>query len=165
MDMCARDQESQRFLRRFRSAELAALFYDLNAGPLPRGRLRGQLMAVTGLDFLPRSLSAVLYGLLALPLNPWRGKLFDEDHGSNLWFGLRGLRFGHYRIRQAPGADGQASVWLDYDQPENPAWLRGIRGEARELAAGRWLCRMHWQSGQQLSPLLWFTLSGAAHAA
>lgn len=151
-------------LLRYRQQELDALFELL---PVPAahavdGAWRGTLMAITGLGWLPRGIASGLYRLLALPVNPWRGKSFDHDNGANRWFGMPGAGFGNYRIafRRSP-VDGKAVVWLDYALAENLAPLRGIRGEARALGDNLLLCRMNWQGKSGLHRVLYFTLARA----
>lgn len=148
-------------LRRQRQAELDALFSLLPAPAATAGTWRGTLMAITGLGWLPRPLASGLYRLLALPLlNPWRGKGFAGGAGANRWLGLPGVAFGHYRVTHATSpVDGGPVLWLDYDLAGNPAPLRGIRGEARELGDGLLLCRMNWQGAQGLHRVLYFTLA------
>lgn len=152
------------FLAQQRGTELARLFATLPAGQPPEGALQGKLMAVRGLERMPRGLASLLYRLLALPINPWRGKCFSATQGSNLWFALGGLRFAHFSIDLRPGSDGNESYWLDYCLDSNPRLLRRIRGEARQMQAGLWLCRMHWQGDNGLVPVLWFTLQGDSDA-
>lgn len=165
MDSTAAGTRQWQQLNDWRSSELAALFASLDTGALPQGRLRGRLMALRGTHRLPRPLARLLNGLLSLPLNPWRGKVFSGHGGSNLWGTLSGPRFGHYRTRLDTGFDGRPSLWLDYDQASNPSLLRRIRGEARQLQTGLWLCCMHWQGRDQLHTLLWFTLEDTGHGA
>lgn len=144
-----------------RQHELDELFSLLPA-PAPeavRGAWKGRLMALRGLDRLPRPLGALLYGALALPLNPWQGKYLDPAGGSNRWLHPRGLDFGRFRVSAATSpVDGLPVLWLDYDLPGNPAPLRHIRGEARQLDAGRLLARMNWQGRNGLTRVLYFTL-------
>lgn len=145
--------------------ELAELLATLPTPPGdPAGRWHGTLMAIGGLQHLPRVLRSAVNLLLDTPVNPWRGKSFQGDTGSNLWLPGFGARFAHYRIehRGSP-VDGQPVIWLDYDVAENPAWLRPIRGEARQLREGILLCRMNWQTRRHLVPLLYFTLTEADH--
>lgn len=123
---------------------------------------RGTLMAILGLNWLPRPLARGLYRLLALPINPWRGKSFESGTGANRWFTAHGPSFGRYRVetRDSP-VDGQPSLWLDYDVPENIGLLRPIRGEARLLGDGLVLARMNWQGKAGLHRVLYFTLTPA----
>ena len=146
--------------------ELADLFETL---PLPErtpeGAWHGTLMAITGLERLPRALRSGLARVLDTPVNPWRGKTFDGDQGSNLWLPGLARRFAHYRVeRRDSPVDGRPVLWLDYDQPDNPAPVRGIRGEARRLRTGLLLCRMNWQGRNgELHTLLYFTLTEPDH--
>jgi len=151
-------------LLRQSQAELDALFALLPAPDAAGvgGCWRGTLMAIRGLGWLPRGLAAGTYRLLATPLNPWRGKDFSGQAGANRWFGLPGLAFAGYRVRSMRSpVDGLPVVWLDYDLADNPAPLRGIRGEARQLGDNLLLCRMHWQGRAGLHRVLYFTLARA----
>jgi len=148
-------------LLRYRREECDALFGVL---PAPResavdGVWRGAVMAVSGLDGLPRMLAAALYSVLAQPVQPWRGKSFAGDSGANQWGGLPGAAFGRYRVslRDSP-EDARPVLWLDYDVPENPSFLRAIRGEARALRDDVLLCRMHLLRGARTTRVLYFTL-------
>lgn len=135
---------------RLRQPELDDLFNTLptsvKADDAPQGTYRGALMAIAGVQHLPRTISSLLYRLLSTPLNPWRGKTFSANEGANVWFSARGyLRFGRYH-----SAATEQGLELDYnaiqdDMPVNPRILRGIRGEARFLQNGVWLARMRWQ--------------------
>lgn len=148
-------------LNDWRDQELAELFATLPAGPSPSGHLHGKLFALRALGFLPRPLARAVYSLLSTPVNPWRGKSFSDNQGSNHLLWLKGPALGHYRISQQNGTDGQPSLWLDYNIERNPALLRRIRGEARQLRHDQWLCRMLWQTNNGQITLLWFTLQGA----
>lgn len=150
-------------LNDWRDAELAELFSTLPAGEAPSGYLHGRLFAVRGLGALPRPLARAIYKLLSTPINPWRGKSFHGDHGSNHLLWLHGPALGHYMIGKQNGMDGQPSLWLDYNVDRNPSLLRAIRGEARQLRQGQWLCRMLWQNDRGQTTLLWFILQGAQH--
>lgn len=160
---CTRHQEQSLF--DMRQGELEELFSSLPSQPLPEQALSGRLFAVSGLGWLPRPGKRGLYNLLASPLNPWKGKRFSGPHGANLWFGLDGAAFGRYRVEERLSDDGNPCVQFNYNVEENPKVLRAIRGEARHLQPGLWLCRMLWSHGQQKSVLLWFTLSTDAHEA
>lgn len=146
--------------------ELTDLFETLPVPTSPpEGAWHGTLMAITGLERLPRGLRAALARILDTPVNPWRGKTFDGNRGSNLWLPGVGARFAHYRVQACDSpVDGRPVFWLDYNQPENPRMLRGIRGEARRLRDGLLLCRMNWRDrAGELHTLLYFTLSEPAH--
>ena len=150
-------------LQSWRDQELQELFATLASAPEIGGYWTGRVFAVRGLGWLPRPLASGVYALFSTPLNPWRGKSFDHDAGSNQWIRLKGFAFGHYLIKQQAGIDGQPSLWLNYDVANNPALLRPVRGEARLLQEDVLLCRMLWQGKQDLTTLLWFTLHAGAH--
>ena len=111
-------------LMRYRQAELQELYAQL---PAPErgsadGVWRGKLMAFSGLGWLPRWLAAALYRLLALPINPWRGKGFDGDEGANRWFGMPGVGYAFYNLKFIDSPlDGRPAVCLDYDRKDNLA--------------------------------------------
>lgn len=151
-------------LLRYTQAELDALFELLPApaAAAAEGTWRGELMAITGLGWLPRAMASAVYRVLATPVNPWRAKSFSQGRGANRWFTVHGAEFARYSsgIRKSP-VDGHDSFWLDYDIPENLALLRGIRGEARVLGDNLLLCRMNWQGKAALHRVLYFTLTRA----
>ena len=151
-------------LMRYRQAELQELYAKL---PAPErgsvnGVWRGRLMAFTGLGWLPRWLAAALYRLLALPIDPWRGKGFDGDEGANRWFGLPGVGYGFYNLKFVDSpVDGHPALCLDYDRKDNLFLFRHIRGEGRVLGEGEMLCRMFWKTRSGLHLVLYFTLTRA----
>jgi len=150
-----------------RQHELDKLFSTLpsqtEAEDTPQGTYKGALMAIAGVQHLPRKVGALVYRLLSTPLNPWRGKTFSADEGANVWFSAQGyLRFGRFH-----STSSEQGLELDYsaiqdDIPVNPEILRGIRGEARFLQNGVWLARMRWQRDAQnpstRTTLLYFVL-------
>lgn len=151
-------------LLRQRQDELDALFALLPAATADRvqGHWQGSLMALQGLDWLPRPLAQGLYRLLSVPLNPWRGKSFSQDEGANRWLTLGGAAFGRFRVAETNSiVDGLPVLLLDYDVPANPGLLRHIRGEARELNDSLLLARMNWQGRNGLRRVLYFTLARA----
>lgn len=149
-------------LLRERQTELDQLFAQLPVATpeQARGSWKGTLMAVRGLDWLPRGLAARLYRALALPINPWQGKSLEGRSGDNRWLSPHGIAFGHFRIEQALcQVDGHPVLLLDYNVPENPVLLRSIRGEARLLGEQQLLARMNWQGRQGQHRILYFTLT------
>ena len=147
---------------RCRQAELQELYAKL---PAPKrgsanGVWRGKLMGFSGLGWLPRWLAAMLYRLLALPINPWRGKGFDDAQGANRWFGMPGIGYAFYNLAYVDSPlDGKPALCLDYDRKDNLALLRRIRGEGRVLGEGEMLCRMCWKTRSGLHVVLYFTLT------
>lgn len=124
-------------------AELTALYRETR----PAGSMRGlsgdpecRMLAVRGLD--SGVAAPVLRRIAAARRFPWMGKRFSatsdrEGHGINrvrlagqhTWF--------PFETRYEPSAiDDQPCVFLDYRLPENPAAIRLIRDELRELETG-----------------------------
>lgn len=122
---------------------LTELYREAIPAPSMRG-LSGdpvcRMLAVRGLDSgVPSSL---LRRFAASRRFPWIGKRFSatsdsEGHGINrvrlagthTWF--------PFETRYEPSAiDDKPCVFLDYRQPENPAAIRLIRDELRELETG-----------------------------
>ncbi|MBZ0273733.1 hypothetical protein K8I61_16965 [bacterium] len=151
-------------LARRTTLEIDALFDALPAPDTEelRPRMHGRLVAVSFLDALPAPIRAAIFWLLALPLNPWRAKSFDEIGGANWWGVARGqLSFASYRVlREVSPNDGRESVLLDYAVDATPAPLRAILGELRRLSAGVLLGRMFWRGKAGATRILYFTLEG-----
>ncbi len=145
-----------------RQHELDALFASL--APLSEreidGQWRGTLMAIAGVQRLPRPLARGIYRLLATPLVPWAGKSFDGETGANRWFSKRGPAFLRFDIKTiASVVDGEPVVLLDYDVPSNPRPARMIRGEVRRLGSGALLARMNLATRRGYVRVLYFTLT------
>lgn len=142
-----------------RQSELDQLFQTLDSpetGELS-GVYRGTLFAIKGIDTLPSWLRRGVYHLLMTPLNPWRGKRFDGDHGANIWFSRSGQwAFGVYAV--IPCANREEALNLDYNQGVNPALLRPILGEVRKINEGYYLARMRYRTRRSTHTLLYFTL-------
>lgn len=144
-----------------RQNELAELFAGLPAATaeaLSGHTWRGRALAPLLLENAPRPLLGMACRVLATPLNPWLGKRFDGTTGVNAWLG-GSFSLGRYgcESRLSP-VDGQPVLWLDYNLPENPALLRGIRGEVRVLDSRGFLARMNWQTATGFATVLYFTL-------
>jgi hypothetical protein len=112
--------------------ELDALFQDSPAGPIPRGRAHGTIVAFPG-RFFAAPLSRVL-GALA-----WHGKDFHTETGDlhNLIspVGVEAIRARVYE--QGSWLDDRPCVVLDYSQTSTVAgW---IRDEIREVSPGVYL--------------------------
>jgi hypothetical protein len=110
------------------------------------GRLRGRMLAVAGAPGV-----AALGGLLERAnLFPWQGKTFQTlapGHGEGLNRVL-GDRASWFRFTTSVGksrAGDFDAVQLDYDHPENPALVRAIRDEVREVAPGLWLGQAYFE--------------------
>ena len=143
-------------------AELNDLFYNLAwpaSGEL-NGRYKGTLLAIIGLNWLPRILRAWLYRLLRTFINPWTGKRFDKTEGANIWFTRSGkICFGYYNIEDShQGEDGLPLTQLSYDVDKNIGILRPVRGEVRKLHDDLFLARMHYKKRNRTVRVLYFTL-------
>ena len=128
------------------------------------GELVGRMLAVRG---LPPTIGQPLRRWAGSPSFVWEGKTFSSSND------LRGR--GHNRVnlpallgRQnlfpfatsfGPSAiDGQRTLILDYDLPENPAYIRRIHDEIREVASGLFLGPAMWKTGDRKALVLWFAL-------
>ncbi|WP_222615429.1 GMC oxidoreductase [Persicimonas caeni] len=133
--------------------------------PQVQGRLPGSVVHLRGVDPLPlapRKLLDRLVGALSL----WRGKHIVGARGHN-HFGLGGaqVRFGQFEVRagrawqEANRQDAKQVLVLDYDQPENPAWLRRLRGELCRLEPDLFLGRVGWRGDGGVHFLMYFGLA------
>lgn len=138
-------------------AQLAALFHSLpHPGEAPIGVLRGEAVALAGVQLLPPPARETATKLLARLIAPvWRGKRIAQGRGSNLWLPVGSpVPFGHFTVRR----EENGVLVLDYDTPENPRPLRRIVGELRTLAPGLHLGRMDVVTGRGRRTVLYFTL-------
>ncbi len=94
---------------------------------------------------------------------PWAGKSFtatDEEAGS----GLNRLRIAGLKRQVFPflthigpsAIDGLPCIILDYEQPENPWFIRQIHDELREVAPNLFLGPAMWKSKPGPKLLLYF---------
>jgi hypothetical protein len=76
---------------------------------------------------------------------PWAGKAFAassdaEGTGINRIRLAGGRKWFPFDTRIEPSAiDGKPCIFLDYDKPENPGFIRMIRDELREVSPGVFL--------------------------
>lgn len=127
-----------------RSGPLAAL-YAAGLPPHPLvGCWRGRL--------LPPWAPQALVGLL-----PWRGKIFRLHEGTNRLAGV-GERFP-FDLRIAPSVlDGEPCLVLDYDRKENPAIVRRLFDELREIGPDLYLGPGLVRLGERPRLWTWFAL-------
>lgn len=120
-------------LARLGAPELARLY----AGGAPptaawlKERVAGQLLASGAPGLLERLTRPVFLAYSAL--GPFEGKSFNKElsGGANRMLGRDRLPF---RCQVAPSVlDSQATLRLSYDHPENPAALRGLFDELRQI--------------------------------
>ena len=120
----------------YRTGRVPASLKVLNGTPA------GRMLTLVGP--LGRGLSAAaIRSFAAAQVFPWRGKSFDasEDargRGINRAI-LLGDLFPFDTFVGASVVDGEPAVILDYDQPENPAFIRAIHDEIREVSPGVFL--------------------------
>jgi hypothetical protein len=107
------------------------------------GDLRGRMLAVRGAG---RILFAILRAFAAWRLFPWRGKSFAatsdaRGQGINRVFSdLRPRRWFRFETSIGPSRAGDFDAFqLDYDNPDNPFFIRAIKDEVREVAPGLYL--------------------------
>jgi hypothetical protein len=146
-------------------AELEALY---RAGRCPStigeiaGRPRGRMLAVRGLDRGPAF--SLLRRLAAAVAFPWGGKTLDgrgeRGQGINrVHLGGRHSLFPFLLARGDSRIDGAPCVVLDYDLPDNPAVIRRIHDEVREIEPGLLLGPAMWKrDGDAPALVLWFAL-------
>ncbi len=138
----------------YRDAEVPAL-------DAVRGDLRGRMLATTVLGGrwarrAERWASSRFF--------PWRGKSFmpdDAERGRGInRVGIDRVRLYPFetRIDRSKAGDFDA-LQLDYDLPENPAFIRAIEDEIRELSPGLWLGQAYVRIGGQPVLILYFGLT------
>ncbi|MEZ0374020.1 MAG: hypothetical protein ACAI44_33325 [Candidatus Sericytochromatia bacterium] len=119
----------------YRSAETPTI-EDLD------GRLVGRMLAVSGLE--NPAVARTLRGFAASGTFPWQGKTF-ESHGDGTGTGINrvlGNRKNWFRFATFIGpsrAGDFDAMHLNYDNPGNPAPIRAVKDEVREVAPGVWL--------------------------
>lgn len=106
-----------------------------------RGDLRGRMLATTLLAGGP---ARAIRALASSRSFPWRGKTFtpkDTLRGDGINRVLRD-RWHLYRFETFVGrsrAGDFDALQLDYDNADNPFFIRPIKDEMREIAEGLWL--------------------------
>ncbi|MCC6872776.1 MAG: hypothetical protein IT378_00595 [Sandaracinaceae bacterium] len=155
-------------LAAMRASELAALYAK---GRVPNslaaldGHPRGRMLAVRGLD--RGRASSILRSLSGAARFPWGGKSFASGGGINrVHLGGRHQLFP-FRTSFAPSViDGAPCVKLDYDLTDNPAFIRKIHDEIREIDPALFLGPAMWKrAGRAPALVLWFALDGGADRA
>ena len=149
------------------SEDLSALYAD---GEVPADfsaldkHPRGRMLAVRGVEKTP------FRGLLAefakLGFFPWDGKSMTST-GTRTGEGTNRINLGPIRTNwftfttsvQTSVVDGRETIVLDYEHPGNPAFIRKIHDEIREVAAGLYLGPAMWKTGSGAAKtVLWFAL-------
>jgi hypothetical protein len=115
-----------------------------------------------------RGIGVALRGIAASPRFVWEGKTFAST-SKRAGRGINRIAGGAILGRQdlfpfttsiGPSViDGKDAVILDYEQPENPPYIRHIHDEIREVAPGLFLGPAMWKrSGAAPATILWFAL-------
>jgi hypothetical protein len=128
------------------------------------GDLKGRMLAVRGAG---RIWFALLRAFAAWRHFPWRGKSFvsrtngERGDGINRVFGdAAPLRWFRFETFIGPSrADGGQAFQLDYDNPDNPFFIRAIKDEVRAVGPGLYLGQAYvvWFGKPRL--VLYFALS------
>ena len=126
-----------------------------------RGDLRGRMLATT---VLGGRTGRVIRSLASSDSFPWRGKTFtpkDSLRGDGInrviRDGWRLYRFETFIGRSRAG-DFDA-LQLDYDNADNPFFIRPIKDEMRELSPGLWLGQAYVALPSAPRLVLWFALA------
>jgi hypothetical protein len=126
------------------------------------GDLTGRMLAVRGTGGV---LLRTLASLAGSDGFPWAGKSFaarDATSGTGINRIRLGGRHRLFPFRTRFGAsviDGGPAVVLDYDDPDNPGFIRAIHDEVREVVAGLYFGPACWKSARgNTTTLLWFGL-------
>lgn len=117
---------------------------DVPSVPELDGDLRGRMLAVRGAG---RLWFGLLRAFAAWRHFPWRGKSFasrtiaTRGDGINRVFGdAQPRRWFRFETFIGPSrADGGPALQLDYDNPDNPFFIRAIKDEVRQVAPGLFL--------------------------
>jgi hypothetical protein len=128
------------------------------------GDLRGRMLAVRGAGgWLFRMLRA----FARWRFFPWRGKSFTarsatEGEGINRVFSDRKpARWFRFATRIEPSRAGAFDAFqLDYDNPDNPFFIRAIKDELREVAPGLYLGQAYVVIAGRPRLALYFGLQG-----
>ena len=153
-------------LARRTHSELDALYRAASPIALAdiEGELDGRLLAVRG---APVPIARLVRRIAAWSHFPWQGKAFtaeDDTRGTGAnrmsMPGLLGQQhLFPFATRVAPSAvDGRPTIVLDYDLDANPAYIRRIRDELREVAPGLFLGPAMWRRAKGPLLVLWFAL-------
>jgi hypothetical protein len=154
--------------------DLSALSFDALGELYANGTVPADL---TALDNHPRGRMVSLRGIAKTPLHggvvwlskqswfPWNGKSLSStgaqthDGINRMVLGARMNWFPFTTRVETSVIDGKDTIYLDYEQPGNPIFIRKIRDELREVAPGMYLGPAMWKTGPGKAALvLWFAL-------
>jgi hypothetical protein len=129
------------------AADLADLFSNAEAGPIPNGEAEGTANIAPGTSFTPEIAKFINFFA-------WQGKIFDAEKmvlvNKITVFGLNAI-LAHV-VRGPSWIDGKECIVLDYSKTSVVAhW---VRDEIRLISPGIYLGRVLWKE----EGLIWFTL-------
>jgi hypothetical protein len=128
------------------------------------GHLRGRMLAVPGARGL---VFRMLRAFARWRFFPWRGKSFTplspaEGEGINrVWSDRTPSRWFRFATRIEPSRAGAFDAFqLDYDNPDNPFFIRAIKDELREVSPGLYLGQAYVVISGRPRLALYFGLQG-----
>jgi hypothetical protein len=128
------------------------------------GDLRGRMLAVRGVGGL---LFRMLRAFAGWRFFPWRGKSFTAlsataGQGINRVFSDRKpRRWFRFATRLEPSRAGDFDAFqLDYDNPDNPFFVRAIKDELRQVSPGLYLGQAYVMISGRPRLALYFGLQG-----
>jgi hypothetical protein len=127
-----------------------------------RGDLRGRMLAVVK---LPRRVRPLVRAFAGSNVFPWRGKSFSprDEHGGDGINRVVSDRLRVYRFETFIGpsrAGDFDAVQLDYDNADNPFFIRPIKDEIREIAPRLYLGQAYLELKGKATLVLYFGLAG-----
>lgn len=152
-------------LARLPAKELAKLYAAAKAPRVEdlEGPLTGRMLAIPAIEGTP-VVAKLLRKYAASSAFAWQGKTF-KTLGAGRGEGLNrvlGNRASWFRFETSVGksrAGDFDAVHLDYDNPGNPAMIRAIRDEVREVAPGLWLGLAYLKVRKSAYLVLYFALA------
>jgi hypothetical protein len=127
-----------------------------------KGDLRGRMLAVVK---LPRRVQRAVRRFAGSNVFPWRGKSFAprDDFGGDGINRVVSDRLRLYRFETFIGpsrAGDFDAVQLDYDNADNPFFIRPIKDEIREIAPKLYLGQAYLELNGKATLVLYFGLTG-----
>jgi hypothetical protein len=128
------------------------------------GDLRGRALAIRGTR---HGLAFVAFAALGRsPKFPWEGKTLTA-RSANQGVGVNRIRLPGLGRQQLfrfsttfdpSKVDGKPCVFIDYDNPDNPSFVRSVRDELREVSPGLYLGPVFLKHSRSATLLAWFGL-------
>lgn len=140
----------------YRRSTVPTSMQALNGDPV------GRMLSIRYLDRGP--IAGALRRFAGSDSFPWGGKSFharakSKGEGINrVNLGGRHKLFPFTTSIEASAIDGQPTIVLDYDKPENPGFIRSIHDELREVEPGLFLGPAMWKTDNGPAFVLWFAI-------